>query len=491
MANPFTGTAAAFSPIDYLAPDVAESQRQLARQQAMVDLLRQRALEDDGQTQVISGWAIPQSGFKPFEKLANALLAGKMQQGLDAKQAAISQRLAQKLTGQTAGPVDADTLQQAAVLDMFSPGAGKALISSKLDQNKPIDAVREADQLFPNDPDARQRYLAAKAAKNVSQSFTPGSVVIGMDGKTSVPMSEYQRQQLQNDQQRLALQGRTTAATEMNANTAARNAGTNGGFAGTSMDAQAMNVYSALTLKAQTQPLNPTEQMQLDLATRHLSQPRIGGTVETGFFEIPAQPLPTPGAQPQSAGAPAPSAAAPSLPTTAQLPEQPAAAPAAPVDATLPRVLTQPTKEPTQDQSKAAGFASRMENAESIFKQFPSGATTLQTQAIGGIPLVGDALKRSAQTTAQQQYQQAAEDWVRAKLRKESGAVIGTDEMRDEVRTYFPQPGDRPEVVRQKARARAIAAEALQKEAGRAYYKSSVTGATPDAPRRIKWDELN
>lgn len=103
MANPFTGTAAAFSPIDYLAPDVAESQRQLQRQQAMVDLLRQRALEDDSQTQMVSGWAIPNSGVKPFEKLANALMAGKMQQGVDAKQSEIAKRYAEALTGGTTG----------------------------------------------------------------------------------------------------------------------------------------------------------------------------------------------------------------------------------------------------------------------------------------------------------------------------------------------------------------------------------------------------
>lgn len=477
MANPFTGGSASFSAIDYLAPDVAESQRQLARQQAIADLLRQRALEDDNQTQVISGWAIPQSGFKPLEKLANALLVGKMQQGLDAKQAAISQRLAQKLTGQTAGPVDATTLQQAAILDMFSPGAGKALISSKLDQNKPIDAVREADQLFPNDPDARQKYLAAKAAKNVSQSFTPGSVVVGMDGTTSVPMSEYQKQQLQNDQQRLALQGRTTAATEMNANTAARNAGANGGFAGTSMDAQAMNVYSALTLKAQAQPLTPAEQMQLDLATRHLSRPRIGGSAETGFFEIPAAPLPTPN------NLVAPSAQ-PSTPATAD-----PALPASNATLQAPRQLTTPTKPPSADQSKSAGFTSRMENAEKIFTQYPKGVATLQTQALGGVPLVGDLLQRSAQTTDQQLYQQAAEDWVRAKLRKESGAVIGEKEMADEIRTYFPVPGDSPEVVQQKARARAIATEALQKEAGPAYYKSTVNGDVKPASR-VNWQDL-
>jgi hypothetical protein len=285
----------------------------------------------------------------------------------------------------------------------------------------------------------------------------------------------------------------TTRGQDMSARTAAagqaidaRTAGANGGFAGTGMDPQAMNAYSTLSLKAQSQTLTPQEQLQLDRAIRHLTQPRIGGTAETGFYEIPAQPLPTLGA-PSSVNAPA--AAPPTAPVVAP-PSAPAATPpAAPQAGAMPRVLTAPNRQPTQDQSKAAGFTSRMENAENIFTKFPDAAGTLQTQAMGGVPLVGDALKRSAQTDAQQQYQQAQEDWVRAKLRKESGAVIGPDEMRDEVRTYFPQPGDKPDVIRQKAQARAIAAEALRKEAGPAYYKSSVVGSDEPA-RRINWSEL-
>lgn len=102
MANPFTGGSASFSALDYLAPDIAEAQRQLNRQQAIADLLRQRALEDDNQTQFAGGWAIPQSGLKPFEKLANALLVGKMQQRLDAKQSEIAKRYAEELRGGTA-----------------------------------------------------------------------------------------------------------------------------------------------------------------------------------------------------------------------------------------------------------------------------------------------------------------------------------------------------------------------------------------------------
>lgn len=60
-----------------------------------------------------------------------------------------------------------------------------------------------------------------------------------------------------------------------------------------------------------------------------------------------------------------------------------------------------------------------------------------------------------------QKYRQAASQWIRAKLRKESGAAIGKDEMEQEFRTFFPQPGDSAEVVQQKAQARLDAERAM------------------------------
>ena len=82
-------------------------------------------------------------------------------------------------------------------------------------------------------------------------------------------------------------------------------------------------------------------------------------------------------------------------------------------------------------------------------------------------------------TPEQQQVRQAQEDWVRSKLRKESGAVIGDEEMSREIKTYFPQIGDSPPVIAQKARARQIAINAMQTSAGPAM--SQVMTAPPPA----------
>ena len=126
--------------------------------------------------------------------------------------------------------------------------------------------------------------------------------------------------------------------------------------------------------------------------------------------------------------------------------------------------------QPTEGQANAAGFAQRMELAESILKGLPAGSQPgAGTRIAEMFPLVGGALARSGQGADTQMYDQAAQDWIRAKLRKESGAAIGVDEARQEYATYFPMVGDTPEKIKQKAEARRVVTEGMQKSAGRAY----------------------
>jgi hypothetical protein len=104
---------------------------------------------------------------------------------------------------------------------------------------------------------------------------------------------------------------------------------------------------------------------------------------------------------------------------------------------------------------------------------------------------VGGALARSGQGIDTQKYDQAAQDWIRAKLRKESGAAIGKDEMVQEYNTYFPQVGDSAEKLAQKTEARRVATLGMQKSAGKAYepYTPAPAAAggtaTPTAERRM------
>lgn len=122
----------------------------------------------------------------------------------------------------------------------------------------------------------------------------------------------------------------------------------------------------------------------------------------------------------------------------------------------------------TEGERNAGGYATRMIEATKLLDQFEkSGRPTYGTQVAGSVPLVGQATQRAVMNADQQRYRQAAEDWVRAKLRKESGAVIGKDEMDAEIATYFPMPGDLPQTVEQKRQARVVATQAMVGAAGR------------------------
>lgn len=130
----------------------------------------------------------------------------------------------------------------------------------------------------------------------------------------------------------------------------------------------------------------------------------------------------------------------------------------------------------TEGERNAAGYLMRMTEASKLLDQFEgSGAATYGTQTAAAVPFVGGAIRRAVMTPEQQQYRQAQEDWVRAKLRKESGASIATDEMDREIETYFPMPGEGKEVIAQKRKARATANAAMRQSSGRAATPESVT----------------
>ncbi len=67
-----------------------------------------------------------------------------------------------------------------------------------------------------------------------------------------------------------------------------------------------------------------------------------------------------------------------------------------------------------------------------------------------------------------QQWTSAKKDWLAGNLRKDSGAAIGKEEYTTDDKKYFPQPGDAPETVAQKARLREAEEQAMYMSAGRA-----------------------
>lgn len=106
----------------------------------------------------------------------------------------------------------------------------------------------------------------------------------------------------------------------------------------------------------------------------------------------------------------------------------------------------------TEGEKSAAGYLSRMRASEELLDELSEEGPAVRSIAsllVGGSNFEGLVLSER-----QQRIMQAQRDWVRAKLRKESGAVIGADEMAEEIRTYFPLPGEDDAVVEQKRRAR-------------------------------------
>lgn len=103
----------------------------------------------------------------------------------------------------------------------------------------------------------------------------------------------------------------------------------------------------------------------------------------------------------------------------------------------------------TDTQRAARGFSVRMVKASKIIDRLEdTGFNPAST---------GQSLASITNLTATKEYQkytQAAKDWMRAKLRKESGAVISEEEIENEWDTYFPVFGDSDEVIEQKQQAR-------------------------------------
>ena len=146
----------------------------------------------------------------------------------------------------------------------------------------------------------------------------------------------------------------------------------------------------------------------------------------------------------------------------------------------------QEPKPPTEEQSKARTFFKRMEGSTKVFNQPAldakgnpildangnpltieqvAGKPEIGAEIAGALPLIGGVAQRGAESTNRQLYRQAQENWVTANLRKESGAVIGEQEFDREIKKYFPQINEGPEVIAQKAESRRIAEEGMKSNA--------------------------
>jgi hypothetical protein len=208
---------------------------------------------------------------------------------------------------------------------------------------------------------------------------------------------------------------------------------TSGGFQGTGMEAQALNAF-----------LNQFPQEQRGAIKNDLVRQRLARVTTTTTPE---------GTYTQ-----------PGYDVSGHVPPSPQMAPIS-TDVVVPPAFTE--KPLTGEQAKASGFYDRMISSQGEIDALMSSSPNFDPSATGetvagSMPLVGNMLI----SAEKQQYNQAAKDWIRAKLRRESGAVIGEEEAAEEYRTYFPVPGDSEEVIDQKARARKTAEKSMRSASG-------------------------
>lgn len=120
----------------------------------------------------------------------------------------------------------------------------------------------------------------------------------------------------------------------------------------------------------------------------------------------------------------------------------------------------------TESQAKAANFSGRMNSAFDVIDKLESNPSVMQKL------LAGNSWTNILAPEAAQQYRQAQENWVTANLRKESGAVIGAEEMDREIKKYFPLPGEKPKTIEQKRQSRLDAMAGMEAEASESGLKA-------------------
>lgn len=131
----------------------------------------------------------------------------------------------------------------------------------------------------------------------------------------------------------------------------------------------------------------------------------------------------------------------------------------------------------TEAEAKGTLFFRQMRAAEEA-----AGATTFDTAKLKSqidVRLANSDMTNWAASDNAQKYAQAAEQWAEAYLRLKTGAATTRDEIKRNARAYFPQPGDRAEVVKQKNDMRQKAIEDVSILAGRGVDKQPSDAAKP------------
>ena len=114
----------------------------------------------------------------------------------------------------------------------------------------------------------------------------------------------------------------------------------------------------------------------------------------------------------------------------------------------------------TEFQGKSMSYGTRAAESDKILKN-----TQFDPLAVEGVRRTGPIGNMFASPETQKALQ-AQRDFVNATLRQESGAAISSSEFENAQKQYFPQPGDSPEVIAQKAANREMVIRGFARQAG-------------------------
>jgi hypothetical protein len=522
--NPFT-SAQAPNPMQMVAPDLAAQQTQIARQQQLADMLRQQALQPTGDTQVVNGWAVRKSPLEAVSKIAQALIGGYAQQNADEKQLALAKAMQGRMedtfndTGPSNGAPDRSVLalSQGAATQPNAPDDSGAMINQGGVGPTAQNAAR-MDAMSPGVPDPRKDATYRNLAKREYFGLEPKGTA------EAYAKALYDYGSLTNDQKnaRDSVIGKTfqeNMATEH------------------MTELQRLQRARALLPEGDPRIAEIDSQIQkLNYIVPHDVSP---GTLALGAGNKPVayNPVPIKGALPHfqqvdgiwTAPSVKPQAGAAGVSANMEYAEQKARQDATPelqydpdrgitvnkktgvatqVVDTTGKPLQGAGKPLTEFQGKSAAFSDRAQEADAILTQLhaagPSGIGGLVASdrpgAIKGmaesVPYIGDALGGVVNTlptvlggpnASQQKAEQAQRNFVNAILRQESGAVISPSEFDNAKKQYFPQPGDTPEVIAQKAANRKTAINGLSRSAGPSYAPPAAPKAAPPTTNAKGW----
>lgn len=112
----------------------------------------------------------------------------------------------------------------------------------------------------------------------------------------------------------------------------------------------------------------------------------------------------------------------------------------------------------TEAQSKDTVYSTRAEGSLPLLDQYADSLTEIGGNTIGQLPFIGNALK----SENFQKGEQAANEFLQAILRKDTGAAITEGEQALYGNTYIPRMGDKPGVLAQKKAARFRALQGMK-----------------------------